>query len=143
MRARSVKRGTKVPETGSSGPRMTLTLPMPPNLANARMHHMVKHRRRVQYYELCDWWQLWKKLPRPPEQAWERTQITVTAFVARRHDMGNLMHRVEKWPCDWLKTRGYIVDDSPEYLEWAGLPSQQIVKRSETRLEITLTPIVK
>jgi len=125
------------------GASLQLTLPLPPNLANARMHWRVKHKAKVDYYEACDWWQLAKQIPLPPERPWERTRITATAFVARRMDMGNLMHRVEKFPCDWLKTRGYIVDDSPEYLEWEGLPKQHVVKRSETRLEITLTPIVK
>lgn len=33
---------------------LTLTLPMPPNLTNGRMHHMVKHRVKVGYWALLD-----------------------------------------------------------------------------------------
>jgi hypothetical protein len=33
---------------------ITLTVPMPPNIANRQMHHMVKHRVKVGYWALLD-----------------------------------------------------------------------------------------
>ena len=41
-----------------------------------------------------------------------------------------------KWPVDWLVKRGYLVDDSPIYLEWV-MPTQEI-DRKNRRIEITL-----
>ena len=34
---------------------LTFVLPLPPNLANGRMHHMVKHKIRRGYYAACDY----------------------------------------------------------------------------------------
>jgi len=41
-----------------------------------------------------------------------------------------------KWVVDWLVKRGYLVDDSPTYLEWV-MPTQEI-DRKNRRIEITL-----
>mgnify|MGYP001617675201 CR=1 FL=1 len=56
-------------------------------------------------------------------------------------DDGNALHRCEKWPCDWLKTRGYIVDDRRSCLTWETLPAQVVKRDGNYRIELVLTPL--
>lgn len=119
---------------------LTLELPLPPNLANARMHWRVKLKEKKAYYALCDQRQLLKQIPPPPRAPLSRAAITAIAYMGATMDMGNLMHRVEKWPCDWLKTRGYIEDDGPKCLRWLGFPEQHIKRDGNYRIVLTLTP---
>lgn len=42
---------------------------------------------------------------------------------------------------DWLKTRGYIVDDRRKCLTWAGFPEQVVARKHVYRLEITIHPL--
>lgn len=120
---------------------LTLKLPLPPNIANKRMHWRVKYNKQQEYYAACDHRQRVGLIPPPPERPFSRARIHVVLELARMMDTGNAMHRAEKWPCDWLKTRGYIVDDSPTHLEWSGFPEQSVKRRPHYHVLITLTPI--
>ena len=114
---------------------MKFILPLPPNLANGRMHWAAKNRKRRVYMLTCRAW----KIPRRPVEPLTRARIRATLFVFNRMDRDNLTARL-KWPVDFLVQRGYILDDSEDVLEWAGLPSQQIDRRHQ-RVEIELEPL--
>lgn len=116
---------------------LTFRLPLPPNLANARMHHMVKHRAKVAYWRHLDILQSGGILPPPPKEPMAKATITATLTLGNAMDDDNAMSRT-KWCQDWLKTRGYIVDDSRKHLKWGGIPKQRISRRNEPCLELTL-----
>jgi len=54
-------------------------------------------------------------------------------------DHDNLAARM-KWPQDYLVKAGFIVDDDPAHLEWAGFP-EQFIDRKDKRLVIELEPL--
>ena len=121
---------------------MKLTVPMPENIANAKMRGWRGlHARKVKYYADLDRRQAAGLIPPPPKQPFASVVISATMYLGAAMDQGNAMHRCEKWPCDWLKTRGYIADDSAKCLRWAGLPNQIVERGAEYRIEIELTPI--
>jgi hypothetical protein len=52
-------------------------------------------------------------------------------------DHDNALRR-HKWPLDWLKTRRYIVDDSPAHLNWKSFPEQRVKRDGNYRIDLTL-----
>jgi hypothetical protein len=121
---------------------LRFVLPMPENIANARQRGWRGlHGRKKKYFKSLDELQALGLVPRPPRQPFAKATISAVMHLGGAMDEGNALHRCEKWPCDWLKTRGYIVDDRRSCLTWEGLP-QQIVKRTgEYFIEFTLTPL--
>ena len=107
------------------------TLPLPPNIANARLHWRAKDRKRVEYLLLCT---AMADVPRPTEPLCE-ARIRATLYVWSLMDTDNLVARM-KWPVDWLVDRGYLVDDHPTVLHW-DMP-QQMIDRKHQRVEIEL-----
>lgn len=120
---------------------MTLrfSLPLPPNLANSRMHWAVKHLKRTAYFEACDALQLTGDVPPPPPTPIAKAVIQETLYVGSEMDDDNAAART-KWAVDWLKTRGYIADDKRANLLRKGYPDQR-VRLKPYRLELALTPI--
>ena len=117
---------------------LTLTFPMPPNLANARMHWRVKHKEKADYWQRLDNLQLQGEIPPPPQVRWHVVSISTVMYLARRMDLDNAMAR-HKWVLDWLVTRGYIKDDRGAFLQWERFP-EQITKGSKPyRIVVTLT----
>jgi hypothetical protein len=124
---------------------ITLTLPLPENIANktsGRSHWSVTHRAKKAYYAACDERQRCGLVPPPPREPFAKATIRATLYVFNHMDEGNAMHRVEKWPCDWLKTRGYIKDDRRSCLKWEGFPTQIVKRDGKYRVEITLQECV-
>lgn len=119
-------------------PTLTLEVPMPPNIANGRQHWRVKLNAKHAYYNALDMLQAAGKIPAPPSKPIARAKIDAVMHLANRMDTGNAMHRAEKWPCDWLKTRGYIVDDSPAHLEWLSFPEQHVRRDGNYRIIFSL-----
>ena len=115
---------------------MKLVLPLPMNLANSRLHWRVKNKRKREYFELLDALLMTRNLPDPPAKPWKKARIKVHAYLWSPQDEDNLMARL-KWPVDWLRNAGYVVDDRKKNLIYAGIPEQSI-DRKHTRLEITL-----
>lgn len=118
-------------------PRLVLTVPLPPNQANGRMHWRVKNQKRKAYLAACDALQLTGKIPPPPLRAWDRARLTAVCYVGAEHDLDNLMARA-KWSIDWLVSRGYIEDDKGKHLEWTGFPEQVVKRGQDYRIELTL-----
>lgn len=116
---------------------MHLRLPMPPNLANARMHHMVKHRAKVAYWQHLDLLLAGKVIPPPPVPPLEKARLHVTMTLAQPMDDDNATARI-KWAQDWLVRRGYVAGDSRRHLRLANFPVQRISRKNEPCLELTL-----
>ena len=84
-----------------------------------------------------DWLAMAKKIPAPPKQPLDSITLSVVMHLARQMDHDNAAARC-KWPIDWLKTRRYIVDDSPAHLRWASFPEQRVKRDGNYRLDLTL-----
>ena len=102
---------------------LTLTFPMPVNLANSRMHWAQKHRRHND----------WKARAIVAERGlrvrqrrpMEHVRVTALMYVGRvLMDHDNATARL-KWCLDFMKERGLIVDDAPKYLTLTGIPEQR------------------
>lgn len=117
---------------------LTLTLPLPPNMANARMHWAVKDRKRTAYFKACDNLQLVNLVPPPPARALAGVELGSTLYAWSVNDEDNALARI-KWAADWAKTRGYIVDDRPPLCRFT-IP-EQFVDRKNQRLVLTITPL--
>jgi hypothetical protein len=116
---------------------LTLTLPLPPNLANSRMHWRKKNRERRDYLAICDEYQLLGLVPPPPRSPLDGVTLASVLHCWAIHDDDNALSR-GKWAYDWLKTRGYIVDDKRPHCRFT-IP-EQVIDRKDQRLVLTLTP---
>lgn len=115
-----------------------LTVPMPLNLANSRVHWRVKHKQRQAYFDALDWLAIAKQLPAPPTVPLDSVTLEAVMHLARQMDHDNAVARC-KWPIDWLRTRGYIADDSPSHLRWASFPEQRVKRNGNYCIDLTLT----
>lgn len=102
---------------------VTVTFPLPINLANARMHWAQKKRHH-------DAWKMRalveeRALRVRPKHPMARVRVSAVLHVGRvLMDHDNAVARL-KWCLDFLIERGLIVDDGPKFLEWAGFPEQR------------------
>ncbi len=112
---------------------MLITLPLPLNLGNSRMHWAEKNRKMNAYFDLC----LLTVKAKRPDVPLAHAQISATLYVWNLMDEGDNMRTRLKWPMDFLVQRGYIEDDSPRVLTWG--PVTQVIDRHRTRIEIGLT----
>ena len=113
---------------------MRLTLPLPPNRANAREHWRVTHRKRVDYYYAAE---TRLHLQRPERLDPVRMRLDATFYLWNKMDRGNLTARL-KWIEDVLVRYGLLVDDNEKWLDLQ-MP-KQVVDRKNMRVEIELTP---
>lgn len=116
---------------------LRFVFPLPPNLANARMHWAVKHLKRQEYFAACDALQITQQLPPPPPTPWTTVVCRETLRIGQPMDDDNAAARC-KWPMDWLTTRGYLADDSRKHVKRLGYPRQRI-RQKPYGCEITLT----
>lgn len=117
---------------------VTLTVPLPPNIANGRMHWRVKLNAKKAYWETLDTMRQIKLLP-APKPVDGPAVISATLYLYAHMDDDNAMHRC-KYALDWLVTNGYLRGDSRKDITWAGLP-HQVIDRKNPRVELTLTPV--
>lgn len=123
-----------------TAPKLTLTFPMPLNIGNgSHGHWRTRHNQKQAYFRALDALQAAAQLPAPPPAPLERAKVDSVMHLARQMDVDNAMRR-HKWILDWLKTRGYIVDDSPSHLEWISFPEQRVKRDGNHRVELTLIP---
>jgi len=117
-----------------------LTLPLPPNRANAREHWRVTHRKKTAYYDNA-----WIALAVQTGQGFysfgapERPTLTATLYVWAKMDPDNAVARL-KWPIDCMVRYGMLVDDSEKHLDFTEIP-KQVIDRKNPRVEITLATI--
>lgn len=114
---------------------MRFVLPLPLNLANSRVHWRKKHKLKKAYWAELDALQLVGRLPAPPKKPWDKVVIGHHWFVGNRMDPDNTFSRL-KWPIDFLRTRGYLVEDREANVTL--LSPVQTVDRKDPRVEIEL-----
>ena len=115
---------------------MKFVLPLPLNLANSRIFWAKKHKLKLAYWLVLDDLQMVGKVPPPPQEPWQKAVLSHHWYLHGRHmDQGNCYNRL-KWIEDWLVTRGYLVDDTPECLTLEK-PVQE-TDRKNKRVEVTL-----
>jgi hypothetical protein len=115
-----------------------LVVPMPINVANTPMHWAKKNRLRGEYFQKLDNLHLQKKIPNAPARALAKASISSVMYLGKIMDTDNAISR-HKWVLDWMKTRGFIVDDKPGVLSWSAFPCCVVKHGEEHRIEITLT----
>lgn len=117
---------------------MRLLLPVPPDIGNERGHWAVRNRRRQNFFGDCDDRQLFRLLPPPPPQPFESVEITAHFRLWNEMDADNLRARL-KHALDWLRTRGYIVDDRAKNVRLAAVTQE--IDRKDRGLELTLEEV--
>ncbi len=114
---------------------------MPRNISNgSHGHWATRYGQRTAYLNELDMLQALGKLPAPPAIPFSRVRIDSVMHLGMPMDQDNAMRR-HKWILDFLKTRGYIVDDSPKHLEWVSFPEQRVKRDGNYRVELSLTPL--
>jgi hypothetical protein len=120
-----------------------LTVPLPPNIANNPGRTWGgRHHKKKRYFAQLDERQNCGLIPAPPTSALVRVEISATMTLGSKMDAENAKYRAYKWPCDWLKTRGYIANDAPPNCVMRD-PEQIIKRDGNPRVEIELTPITE
>lgn len=117
---------------------LTLTLPMPPNLANSRMHWRVKHKKRKAYFDHLTLLMKARGIPFPPHAPPPRVSLDSTLYLWAHMDDDNALARI-KWAADWLRVNRYIVDDKRPHCAFT-IPTQ-VIDRTDPRLVITIRPL--
>lgn len=100
---------------------VTLTLPMPPNIANARMHWAAKLRHKRAWEQRAI---VGERGLRGRHRPMQRCRCTAVLVLRQRMDDDNSVARL-KWVLDLLKIRGLVVDDKRPHLELTGIPEQR------------------
>ena len=113
-----------------------LTLPLPPDRANAREHWRTTHRKKTVYYAKADL-AIMAQSPRS-YRVQVRQTLTATLYVWNKMDKGNAVARL-KWIEDSLVRMRLLVDDNEEWLDLQ-LP-RQVIDRKNPRVEIVLTSV--
>ena len=117
-----------------------LVVPMPPNI-NARFgHYMARHHEKKQYYKRLDELQNAGVIPPPPMTPIAKATAAATMYLGHEMDDDNAMRRAYKAPLDWLKSRGYIVDDRRKCVRCA-VPEQVVKRDGNYRVRLTITPL--
>lgn len=115
---------------------LTLTLPLPVNLANSRMHWRTKSRAHQEWenHAIATERQL-RVRPVPMQRATASAVLYVGRWVM---DDDNATARV-KWCLDLAKRQGLILDDKRPHLTLLGIPEQR--PEMPRRIELTLTEV--
>ena len=116
---------------------VTLTFPMPVNLANARMHWAQKNRHHNDWKVRA---LVGEKGLRGRHRKMERVRVSAVMYVGRAAymDDDNATARL-KWCLDYMKERGLIVDDKRPHLTLAGIPEQR--QGNPKRVELTVEEV--
>lgn len=118
-----------------------LTLPMPPNLANGRGHSRWSGAQKKRYFQALDERQQCGMIPPPPHRPLDSVRLQAAMYLRGTMDDDNAKFRAYKWPADWLRTRGYIVDDKRPHCTMED-PTQHRKQRDENAVVIiTISPI--
>lgn len=121
---------------------LLFTLPLPDRSfsPNGRSHWAVKHKKKNALWAMADLLVKGKINPKPPKSPWEKATIEAHCVVGAVNDHDNMLARL-KTVVDWLVTRGYLVDDKPTHLEWAGMPTQRVSRKNSPEVQIVLTRV--
>ena len=121
---------------------LRLTLPLPPNRnRGSRSSGWAWYAAKKKWNEEADRWAALPSFPAPPAQPFARVTVSAVLVMPSPMDDDNALYRASKAPLDWLKTRGYIVDDSRKHVRWSSLPEQRITRSEPGRVEITIQEV--
>lgn len=115
-------------------------MPLPANVANGRVHWRTKYNAGKQYQRTLDNRLLVRILPKAPAQPFAKARAEIEVRTFRIMDRDNATARVKNC-LDWLKTRGYIVNDSPDHLALSVEPVK--VPKSGCGVFVKLTEVVE
>lgn len=120
----------------------SITVPMPPVASNRRGSNgwRAGWGEKKSYKKQLDELQGAGLIPPPPKEPFVRASIESTMILGGAMDDDNALFR-HKPLIDWLKTRGYIVDDRKKNLTWLGLPTQVVTRKMEARISLVLTEL--
>lgn len=119
---------------------ISITVPMPANVTNGRLHWTAAHRGKKSYAKRLDELQNAGLIPPPPPRPFQRASISAVMVLGAAMDDDNALARTKSC-LDWLKTRGYIADDRKKNLVWLGLPTQVVTRKMEARISLVLTEL--
>ena len=122
---------------------LVLTLPLPPspNVAKRNSRHWwAAYRAREKYFEACDAAQGAGLVPPPPRVAIRRAEATAVLTVWNPNDDDNAFFRAYKFPLDWLRTRGYLANDSRKHIR-CSVPEQVVDRKGQSSVRLTITPV--
>jgi hypothetical protein len=124
---------------------LVFVLPMPPALLSrahrASTNGRVIAREKRGYYAALDERQAAGLIPPPPPVPFARARLSAVMTLGGMMDEENAAARAYKFPCDWLQSRGYIVNDRPTCLTRDGYPTQRVTRREPPALVLTLSPL--
>jgi Holliday junction resolvase RusA-like endonuclease len=122
---------------------MKLTLPLPPNRANARGHWAVQRKARKAYClkALVAIRNQYGPLPIAGGASLSQNarRVTATLYVRNLMDDDNATALL-KWVLDTLVHAGLLVDDKQPWCTLTGIP-QQVLERRKPRVELELEPV--
>lgn len=133
-------RVTEKQEERSGATVLVLTVPMPPNLTNwrsGRSHWRVVYCEKKAYWLSLDAHLAVGLLPRPPVSPIRKGRLASVMVLGGAMDDDNAVAR-HKWLLDWLRTRGYVANDTKRNIEWAGFPEQRVSRKEPATITITL-----
>ena len=107
---------------------MKITLPLPPNMANGRMHWAAKHRKQQAYKLRCT-----ATHPARPEKPVVPAIVSARLYVWNLMDDDGAVARL-KWPLDWLVEREILANDDPKSMRLGEVT--QVIDRKNQRVEI-------
>lgn len=118
---------------------LLFTFPLPPNRNRAKNSgSWAWNAAKKTWNANADVASMRKGFPRKPDTPYTSITVSAKLVMPAAMDEENAFYRASKCPMDWLKTRGYIVDDSRKVVTWRGLPEQLIGRKEPPRLEMTI-----
>lgn len=136
---------------GAGGRSLVVVVPMPPNLANARMHWRTRQQAKKDYFRALDtiaavhhrlgpWPDNLSAIVIPPVPTPKLGRVTcdVHMHLGAAMDDDNASARL-KFPLDWLVRRGYLTDDSRKWLRMNGYPTQTVSRKDAPYVRFTFT----
>lgn len=129
---------------------LRFVVPMPPHVTNrarGSTHWRRAYTEKREYWNTLDYIACSNgaafptmKIPRPPGQPFECVAVRSLMHLGGAMDDDNALAR-HKPLLDWLKTRGYLVDDRKKNVVWEALPDQKVRRDNNYRIELTVTPL--
>jgi len=124
-------------ETGNE---IKIFLGTPPDVGgNARKNWRTTLKGKKKYLAECDERQLLGLVPPPPAKPISLCRIATHFRTHCTLDWDNACAR-QKYPLDWLVTRGYLLDDSPKVIPACPIVTQEIDRKNK-QIEITITTL--
>lgn len=118
---------------------LVFPLPLPPNLANSRLHWRAKHGQRQAYERLLTGLLYARQLPPVPALPLPRVTVFAELRLGNAMDDDNAVARC-KWALDWIVKAGYLEDDRRSVVQWGGFPTQHLTRKMPPQLTLTLIP---